>query len=61
MTLIGRYLNHYAWIGLNDIKRSNYFMWMDNAEVTYTHWGGHQPDENTQSQDPADRVGPMVC
>ena len=32
----------------------------DNAEVAYTHWIGHQPDENTQSQDPAYRVG-LIC
>ena len=32
----------------------------DKTEVTFIHLGGHQPDENTQRQDPADRVGPIV-
>ncbi|KAL8575205.1 hypothetical protein ACOMHN_042326 [Nucella lapillus] len=54
MTLIAK-LPHYSWIGLNDLKRRNYFEWYDNSEVDFTHWGAGQPDENLHSNNPDDR------
>ena len=50
-------LPHFVWIGLNDMKRRNYFEWQDNSEVDFTHWGPQQPDENVHSSNPDDRVG----
>ena len=50
-------LPHFVWIGLNDMKRRNYFEWQDNSEVGFTHWGPQQPDENVHSSNPDDRVG----
>jgi hypothetical protein len=58
MSLIGGQVGHYVWLGLNDVKRRNYFEWLDNSEVDYTHWGHSQPDENLHSDNPADRVRP---
>nr|KAG5705686.1 hypothetical protein BaRGS_026625 [Batillaria attramentaria] len=51
-----RITSNILWIGLNDIKRRNYFEWHDNSEVDYTHWGPHQPDENIHSNNPDDRA-----
>ena len=51
----------FVWIGLNDLQRRNYFVWHDNSEVKYTHWGYGQPDENLQSNAPEDRVSAEYC
>jgi len=34
------------WIGMNDLKRANYYQWSDGSEVTYTNWNFNEPNGN---------------
>ncbi|XP_012937504.2 macrophage mannose receptor 1-like [Aplysia californica] len=35
-----------SWIGFNDRRFEDQFVWVDNSRVDYTAWGYKQPDEN---------------
>ncbi|KAJ8040403.1 Alpha-N-acetylgalactosamine-specific lectin [Holothuria leucospilota] len=41
----------YIWIGLNDIDEEGTFVWRDGSPVTYTNWGGNQPDNRFNNSD----------
>lgn len=34
----------YFWTGFNDIDQEGEWIWSDGAAVTFTLWGGKQPD-----------------
>nr|XP_056723081.1 CD209 antigen-like protein C [Euleptes europaea] len=39
------------WIGLNDIKSENNFVWVDGSRLTYSHWSLFQPDDYDSGED----------
>ena len=32
-----------VWIGLNDLRTNNQWLWQDNSKVIYTHWDKGEP------------------
>ena len=45
-----------AWIGFNDQRREDNFVWVDNSLSDFSFWGPHQPDENKNDKRPQARV-----
>ena len=47
-TLILEHLNvkseRILWIGLNDIKEENVFVWSDGSQTSFTKWNGNEPN-----------------
>jgi hypothetical protein len=33
------------WIGLRDLKRRNFFEWLDGNDASFTFWGVLEPNE----------------
>ena len=51
MKFLDRYLtSKNYWIGLNDRKKENTFVWTDGTKVNYQNWGKKQPD-NYKNED----------
>jgi hypothetical protein len=53
-TLVDRYGAMDAWTGLNDRDTEGTFVWSNGAPVTYTGWGGGQPDSGGPIDDADD-------
>ncbi|KAH9498738.1 chromatin-modulating protein mrc1 [Bulinus truncatus] len=45
-----------VWIGLNDLRMENSFVWTDNTPVTYTNWNPGEPN-NQNDEDCVSMIG----